>query len=80
MFSGTYVFYRRTARRLLPTGWSSCSSRSVIMYLRAVAPMSRGPWNSGLLVSDGSAAAVPLQHADKAQYLSSCTLATHMRC
>ena len=57
-----HALLARTALRLLPTGWSSCSSRSVIMYLRAVAAMSHGPWNSGSHNSDGSAAAVPLQH------------------
>ena len=33
--------------RLLPTSSLSSASRSVIMYLRAVAAMSHGPWNSG---------------------------------
>ena len=34
--------------RLLPTSSLSSASVSVIMYLRAVAAMSHGPWNSGV--------------------------------
>lgn len=39
------------AFRLLPTSSLSSASRSVIMYLRAVAAMSHGPWKSGACAS-----------------------------